>query len=337
MKRAFPQWWLSRTWKSWALLDISLAYGGAIALRRGLYRGRWLRATRLPVPVVVVGGILVGGTGKTPLTLWLIEQLRSRGWKPGVVSRGYGGSNPGKAMIVNADTAASLAGDEAALIARQSGVSVTVGKDRVAAAQLLLRTHPDVNLILADDGLQHLRLARDVEIAVVDSRGMGNGFLLPAGPLRERPDRLASVSAVVLRGQAPALDLSVPTFQMNLALTALRHANRGEVLMPAEFASRFTKRLAAAGIGYPQQFFDSLAAAGLQCDTLPLPDHFDFAKSPFPTDPELAVIVTEKDVLKTDLLNDDRLWVAQTVITVEPDLVALIERTIEETRGSQAA
>jgi tetraacyldisaccharide 4'-kinase len=337
MTRTFPQWWLSRTWKSWALLDISLAYGGVIALRRRLYRKQWLRATRLPVPVVVVGGILVGGTGKTPLTLWLIEQLRVRGWQPGVVSRGYGGSNTGNAVIVTADTAASLAGDEAALMARQSRVPVAVGKDRVAAAQLLLRTHPDINLVLADDGLQHLRLARDVEIAVIDSRGMGNGFLMPAGPLRERPDRLASVSALVLRAQAPAPDIGVPAFQMQLAIDALRHAASGEVLKPAEFAQRFEKRLAAAGIGYPQQFFESLAAAGLQCETLPLPDHFDFARSPFPPDPELAIVVTEKDVLKTEHLNDDRLWVAQTTITVEPDLVALIERTIEETRGSQAA
>ncbi len=337
MNRTFPQWWLSRTWKSWALLDISLAYGGVIALRRRLYRKQWLRAVRLPVPVVVVGGILVGGTGKTPLSLWLIEQLRGRGWRPGVVSRGYGAANTKMAMMVDADTPANLAGDEPALMARQGRVPVAIGKDRVAAAQLLLRTHPDVNLILADDGLQHLHLARNVEIAVVDSRGMGNGFMMPAGPLRERPDRLTSVNAIVLRGQAPALDLSVPTFQMRLAVTALRHANSGQVLAPAEFALRFERRLAAAGIGYPQQFFESLAAAGLQCETLPLPDHFDFAKSPFPPDAELAVIVTEKDVLKTAHLNDHRLWVAQTTIAVEPDLVALIERTIEETRGPQAA
>ena len=307
-------------------------------LRRWFYQKNYLRSIKLPIPVVVVGGIFVGGTGKTPLILCLLEQLGARGWQVGVVSRGYG-SNSQTARLVTAQMAASLVGDEAALIYRSTGRPIAVASNRVAAAQLLLDRHPEINLILADDGLQHLRLARDVEIAVMDGRGLGNGLLLPAGPLREAPTRLGQVDAIVLRdaGAVAASEAGPPRFAMQTNITHLRHLLSGTTLAPAEFATRFAQRLAAAGIGYPAQFFAGLAATGLSCETLALPDHFAFDNSPFPVDPALAIIVTEKDAVKMAHLVDQRVWVAQAHASVDSNLLDLIEHIVKESRGSQTA
>ena len=162
--------------------------------------GNKAQAERLPVPVIVVGNITVGGAGKTPLTLWLARQFRERGWRPGIVSRGYGGDNAVPRPVTPSSLPAEV-GDEPVLLGRRSGVPVWVGRDRVAAGRSLLAAHPDVNLILCDDGLQHYRLARDVELAVFDGRGAGNGWRLPAGPLRESLERLREVDAVVCNGK----------------------------------------------------------------------------------------------------------------------------------------
>jgi tetraacyldisaccharide 4'-kinase len=322
MKQTFPPWWLTRGWKSWALLDLSLAWRGIMAVRRWLYRNRLLHAQSLRVPVIVVGSIFVGGTGKTPVVLWLTGQLRAHGWHPGIVSRGYGSQGSGARMVSATDSPTDV-GDEPLLLARATAVPVAVSRDRVAAARWLLQHHPEVDVIVSDDGLQHLRLARQVEIAVLDQRGVGNGWMLPAGPLREPPSRLQSCDAVVLRDLAPLARLATPQFALRMEGLTLRHAISGEMLSPAQFAQHYPRRLAAAGIGHPEQFFESLQAVGLPCNTLALPDHFAYAKSPFPgatEDGPDAIIVTEKDVLKTAHLNDARLWVAQVTVQIDAGL-----------------
>ena len=195
--------WTRRGVLAWLLLPLALIFGLLAASRRLLYRLELLPQSRVGRPVVVVGNLVVGGAGKTPLVLALIEALRARGRVPGVISRGHGGSGSAAGLLVAADTPASVAGDEACLIRRRGAVPVAIGRDRVAAARLLLAAHPQVDLIIADDGLQHLALARDVAVAVFDGRGAGNGWLLPAGPLREPLSRLATVDAVVVNGAAP--------------------------------------------------------------------------------------------------------------------------------------
>jgi len=197
--------WLERIWYGltpWhvVLLPVSILFGLVAALRRVLYRAGLLRAIRLPVPVIVVGNISVGGTGKTPLVLWLADFLRQQGYHPGIVSRGYGGGTQG-AVAVDVRSDPAVVGDEPSLLARKSGCPVWVGRDRAAAGNALLRAHPECDVLLSDDGLQHYRLGRDLEIVVVDGeRKFGNGLLLPAGPLREGISRLGSVDAVVVNG-----------------------------------------------------------------------------------------------------------------------------------------
>jgi tetraacyldisaccharide 4'-kinase len=316
---------LQRGWRAWALFDISLCYRGLMTLRHKLYARGWLKQHKLPVPVIVVGSLFVGGTGKTPLTIWLVQQLRAHGYTPGVISRGYGADKQANKQLraITPHSSPQAAGDEPLLIAQQTHAPVFVGVDRVAAARALLAAHPEVNLILADDG-QHLALGRDVEIAVFDSRGVGNGFCLPAGPLRESLARLDSVHAIISR-DAPALPQFVRALPMRLAVSALQHVASGETLSPQEFSARHPHILAAAGIGHPQHFFDALAALGIAAQTLPLPDHFAFTHNPFPAQPGLAIVITQKDVLKTAHLNDARLWVAQTATTVDARLLDHIE------------
>jgi tetraacyldisaccharide 4'-kinase len=323
---------LERGWRAWALYDLSIVYRCFFAARNTLYAWGVLKQQKLPVPVVVVGSIFVGGTGKTPLTVWLIEQLRMRGYTPGVVSRGYGRTSRGVHQVL-VTSSPDFSGDEPLLIAQLSGAPVYVGNDRVAAAHALLKAHPQVDLIIGDDGLQHIRLARDFEIAIMDARGYGNGFALPAGPLREMPARLAKADAIISRDAPPLPELK-GALPMRLVIDRLEHAASGQVLAPAAFAAQHPRVLAAAGIGNPQNFFDALAAVGVQAQTLPLPDHFDFARNPFPDDPDLAIVVTQKDVLKTAHLNDARLWVAHAATSVD---YGLIDQIMSKIGGPKTA
>ena len=199
--------WLERHWYRLTplhllLLPVSLIFLLLTSLRRMLYRLGVLHSEKLPVPVIVVGNIIVGGSGKTPLTLWLAQQLIEQGWHPGIISRGFGGANE-TPREVQAVSLSSEVGDEPLLMAQRGLCPVWVGRDRAAAGRALLQTHPECDVLLSDDGLQHYRLRRDVEIAVADGvRGFGNGFLLPAGPLRELPSRLREADAVVVNGGA---------------------------------------------------------------------------------------------------------------------------------------
>jgi len=209
--------WQGRGITSTLLLPLAGVFALSAAIRRALYRRGVLSTQRLSVPVVVVGNITAGGTGKTPLALWLAQQLQQRGRRPGIISRGHGGAiGASQVREVRADSPPSEVGDEPIMLKRRSGLPVFVGRDRVAVARALLASHPECDLILSDDGLQHYRLARDVEIAVVDTRGLMNRRMLPAGPLREPAQRLLQVDALVLNGPVALPVHGVATFHMDL-------------------------------------------------------------------------------------------------------------------------
>jgi tetraacyldisaccharide 4'-kinase len=285
------------------------------------------------VPVVVVGNIYVGGTGKTPLTIWLARALREHGFRPGIVSRGYGGAQGNApAMEVGPGSRADVVGDEPLLIARQSGCPVFVGRRRAEAGRALLAAHPEVDLIITDDGLQHYALARDVEIVLFDGRGTGNGWLLPAGPLREPASRRRDFT-VYNAAQAPP-----GAFRMQLAgRTAERLARREESVPLSSFAGR--RIAAAAGIGNPGRFFSMLRAAGLELALeLPLPDHHDFRDRPFDAIDADIILLTEKDAVKCEQLehlnNDPRLWVVPVAAEID---AALAQPIVEICRGRPTA
>lgn len=315
-KRSIDAIWRQRGLLAWLLLPFSLLFLLLAALRRALYRAGILATIRLPVPVVVVGNITAGGAGKTPLTIWLAEELRRRGRQPGVISRGYGGSAEGVREVSQDDTP-DVVGDEPLLIRRRAGCPVFVGRDRAEAGKALLATHPEVDVLLCDDGLQHYRLGRDVEIAVVDRRGLWNGWLQPAGPLREPPSRLKSVDAVVANGWS-----GLAAFQMVLV---------GDRFVPLTGNASLDEAMrlhAVAGIGEPQRFFDHLAALGLKFDAHPFPDHHAYAAADLDFAGD-AILTTEKDAVKFGALAKLPVWVLPVSATVTPDLAQFILEKID--------
>ena len=310
--------WAGRGPLAWALLPVGLVFLALVALRRFLYRVRLLSAVRLPVPVIVVGNITAGGAGKTPLVLWLVDQLSRRGRRPGVVSRGYGGDAKGIGEVRD-DSDAAEVGDEPLLMRRRAGCPVFVGADRVGAARALLAAHA-CDLIVCDDGLQHYRLARDVEIAVVDRRGLMNGWPLPAGPLREPAARLESVAAVVGNGwRAP--------FGMRLAGDRWHRLEDPSITRSAaDFAG--LRLHAVAGIGDPQRFFDHLGALGLEFSAHALPDHHRYVAGDLAFDGD-AILTTEKDAVKCAGLASLPVWVLPVTAMVEPDLAQFVLEKID--------
>lgn len=290
------QSWLNKFWYDgvsppWWMRPLSAVYGGISGLRRSAYSLRLARSTRLECPVVVVGNLTVGGTGKTPLVCWLAGQLIELGFRPGVVTRGYGGSSRA-ARLVQASDNADKVGDEAVLLARRSRVPVASGRNRPAAAQLLINAGCDV--IVSDDGLQHYALQRDCEIVVIDGdRGFGNGRLLPAGPLRETPARLQRADAIVVNGgdagRAGAL-------RMRLLATSAVAMKYGTSKPLREFSGQPVHAIAA--IGNPQRFFAMLRAIGINAVEHPLPDHAKLGIDDISFADDLAVLMTEKDAVK---------------------------------------
>lgn len=290
--------WLSAIWYGdqpvpWWLLLLEGAYRFAYRLRHWLYLRGWLPVHRLPVPVLVVGNLTVGGTGKTPLTLWLVEQLRHSGWRPGIVLRGYGGAHTGP-LILGPDSTPAQVGDEAVLLSRRSHVPVAIGRRRPAAALALL-AQQRCDVVVADDGLQHWALARDVEVVVVDGqRGWGNRRLLPAGPLREPVQRLQQVDFVVVNGgMVEGGDIGMRVQATHLH--PLAHPAQREPL--EEWRGRQVH--AVAGIGHPERFFSLLEGHGLRVVRHSWPDHHAFtgAELHFPGD-DWPVLITEKDAVK---------------------------------------
>ncbi len=340
MKQALTRCWHGDCAFPWRLsllllVPVSWLFRFLVAGRRWLYRLGVFKSVRLPVPVVVVGNITVGGAGKTPLLLALVALLRQAGFKPGVVSRGYGGAAR-MPMPVRPDSDPALVGDEPVLIARQAGCPVWIGRARAEAGRRLLDFHPEVDVLLADDGLQHHALGRDMEIVVVDGqRGFGNRRLLPAGPLREPIARLTEVDAMVVNGsQEVALpDLAVARFAM--ALTArefvnLRHPERR--VSPGAFQGRRVHAL--AGIGHPERFFASLEALGLVVEPHPFPDHHAYVAADLP---DGILVMTEKDAVKCAGFAPEDAWFLAVDAEVDGGLQTLLLNTLKERHGSQAA
>ena len=325
--------WRKRDWLACLLWPLSVVFGAITALRRYGYALGFFAQTQMPAPVIVVGNIYVGGTGKTPLVIWLVNQLRQQGFVPGVISRGHG-SDAERVLEVLPDMLPGVAGDEPLLIVRDANVPLFIGRNRVAAARALLAAHPQVNVIISDDGLQHYALARDIEILLSDERGTGNGWLLPAGPLRELASRRYDFR--VLHGM-DAADPRTYTMQLR-GETAEQLMNRGQT-RPLTAWSGGTRIAAAAGIGNPERFFSMLRQQGISLTTvLPLPDHFDYDSNPFATLDADVILITEKDAVKCShkesLATDPRLW----VVPVQAAITGpLSEHLVEKLRGYPTA
>lgn len=303
------------------MLPVAWLFFLVTSLRRALYRSGIFRSRRPPVPVVVIGNITVGGAGKTPLILHLAQRLAEMGCRPGIVSRGYG-ANLANPREVGINDAVEEVGDEALLLRRRSGMPVFVGRDRVAVASALLAAYPQCQLILCDDGMQHYALRRDLEIAVIDRRGLMNGWLLPAGPLREPASRLAEVDACVLNETSVTIRVEVPLFRMRLA--GRRFALLGDVARQCDASDLYPMRLAAfAGIGEPQRFFDHLSRLGLSFEAHAFADHHRYRAEDFVIEVD-AILTTEKDAVKCAGLTQIPIWVLPVDAEVEPDLAKFI-------------
>lgn len=300
MKRLDYYWYRNSLWLV-LLWPISMLFCLLVIVRRGLYRAGILRAFRLPVPVLIVGNITVGGSGKTPLVLWLAEYLKQNGYRPGMVSRGYGGKAESWPQTVTPESDPLLVGDEAVLLATRSGCPMVVGPDRVAAAEQLLEEYP-VDVIISDDGMQHYRMKRDIEIAVIDGeRRLGNTHCLPAGPLREPVSRLASVDFVVTNGKAKTGEWQLT---MDGAEAVQMRENRHRQLN--EFSTSPVH--AVAGIGNPQRFFEFLRRKGLEMTEHAYPDHHPYSKGELDFPGDAPVLMTEKDAVKYFKYSGERHW-----------------------------
>ncbi|MBV8470814.1 MAG: tetraacyldisaccharide 4'-kinase [Burkholderiaceae bacterium] len=322
--------WASRIQQAWqdgdalaqALRPLGALHDGLQGLRAMLYQCGVLRAGQLPVPVVVVGNWIVGGAGKTPSTLALLRVCKQMGLSAGVISRGYGRSDKYAQRLVSADDAAADVGDEPLLIHLRAQVPVAVGADRIAAARTLLAAHPEVQLLVSDDGLQHWRLPRQLSVLVFDERGLGNGRLLPAGPLRQNrswPAAPGSTARQLVLYNCDRPSTALPGFIAERRLGGAAELSawwRGEAAQGQQLDAFSGPRhgqaplWAAAGMAQPERFFGMLRVKGLGFWPCPLPDHFDFAAAPWPDEP-LDVLVTEKDAVKLrpERFKQARIWV----------------------------
>lgn len=309
-------------WAQLFLRPFSWLFAVIVAIRRWAYQQGYLQQSHLAVPVIVVGNIQVGGTGKTPFTLYLAHALQSAGWHPVIISRGYP-LQIHPPMQVSAAHPASEVGDEPCLLAKRSGVPVWVGRQRLACAQAALQAHPDCRVILSDDGLQHYALGRDIECVVIDAtRGWGNQTLLPAGPLREPLSRLKHSQALILHGTSnlQSLPANIAQFSMQLQPSTLVYSidDTKHTLLIQDLIGK--KIAAVAGIGHPERFFKTLRQLGLHCSEHAFPDHYDFSA----TDLNLAaeiILVTEKDAVKCQGLNHGKIYALAVDAVIHPNLL----------------
>jgi tetraacyldisaccharide 4'-kinase len=323
------KFWYRRGAIAWLLWPASLVFGLLAFTRRVLYRVGILKSAHPGIPVIVVGNLTVGGSGKTPLVIWIAEFLKGKGCSPAIIARGYGASLPEPRAATLASEAAEV-GDEPVVLARRSGCPVWVGPDRLQVAAALRAQHPEVDVLVLDDGLQHYRMRRDIEIAVVDARGFGNGFLLPAGPLREPRVRLRTVDAVVAHGSR------VAGFAMKLEGEELHRMTDARERRPLKaFAGQ--KVHAAAGIGDPNRFFLHLGRAGLKVMPHPFPDHHRFAAGELEFDDGLPVILTEKDAVKLRSRARPEWWVLPVSARLDTGFGAWLLGKLDECRRSKAA
>lgn len=338
--------WMKRGLFSVLLWPLSLLFRGIVAFRRLAYKNNWFKSSRLPVPVVIVGNVFVGGTGKTPLVMWLVETLGRSGFHPGVISRGYGTSNDDP-VLVSDHSKSDQTGDEPLLIVSKTGCPLVVCRNRVRAGLFLLSQHPEVDIIISDDGMQHYALARDVEIMLFDGRGGGNGWMLPAGPLREPVSRHRDFT--VINGNnspAPGNPIYVDDMYLMRMITdraeQLKDRTHSRKLREFQEESSGTplKMVAAAGIGNPSRFFASLRMARLNFSEMPLPDHFSFSLNPFSKLDADIILITEKDAVKCsqieEIKSDDRIWVVPARVEIDNN-DELERRIVEKCRECRLA
>ena len=306
------------------LRPLECLYRRVVLRKRAQFLSGARAAYRAPVPVIVVGNVTVGGTGKTPMILWLIRHCQQQGLRVGVVSRGYGAQPPQFPWRVRAEQTAAQAGDEPLLIVQRSGVPLVIDPDRSRAVQALLASDP-VDLILSDDGLQHYRLARDLELVLMDAaRGLGNGRCLPAGPLREPAERLHEADAVLYNGAAEDPPGAYGFTLQPSALVNLHSGQRaGLDLFPAGQALH-----AVAGIGNPQRFFDTLAALDWQPIAHPFADHARFDADALRFSPSLPVVMTEKDAVKCRAFAEAQWWYLSVDAQPSPRFVAWFDQRL---------
>ena len=328
--------WLQKQWEGYSiwhllLLPLSFIFFLLSIFRKCLFSLGLLRSYKLSVPVIVVGNISIGGTGKTPLVIALAAQLKDAGFKPGIISRGYGGS-VNEVMEVFADSLPSEVGDEPLLIAKRSSFPVFVSRNRVDAGLALLKANPEVNVIVSDDGLQHYRLQRDIEVAVIDAeRGLGNALLMPAGPLRETSRRLNAVDAIVMSNANSQGSIKQgylpPVFNMQLSGDVFVSLLDGDTQQRAPF---FKKKplVAVAGIGRPQRFFDHLGHMGLFFEQKSFADHHAFTPQDLLPFAGKTILMTEKDAVKcAQFAKGDApydLWMLPVSANIEHELIDLV-------------
>jgi tetraacyldisaccharide 4'-kinase len=335
-ERLVATWYTPRVTPLAALLwPFSLLYRAAVAVRRALYGAGILRSRRLPVPVIVVGNVNVGGVGKTPLTRALAEQLAHRGFRPGIVSRGYGGSSVAPRAVALGDDP-NVVGDEPLLFA-ETGLPVWIGRNRTDAGQSLIRANPSCDVIVADDCLQHYALARAMEIAVIDaSREFGNGLMLPAGPLREPVSRLRDVDAIVRlvarNTPRPPAANGHETLMTHEPLP-WRNLTRPDLeANPAQWKGQDIH--AMSGIGNPQRFFDMVATLGIVAAPHAFPDHHAYTADDIAFPGARVILMTQKDAVKCAAFADERCWYLPVHAVIDPALVAL---ALEKIHGFKAA
>lgn len=330
VQSALTRAWAERSLLSHALLPVAWLYGALTALHRACYRLGLAKSHRMAVPVVVVGNVIAGGAGKTPTVLGIVQHLQAQGARPGIVSRGFGGQHQAP-LEVSAASDARLVGDEPLLLQHASGVPVVVGRDRVAACHWLLERHPDLTHIVCDDGMQHYRLHRDVEVCVFDSRGLGNQRLLPAGMLRQH----WPVADVAAAGQSPQQRLvlrtgpsALPGFSATRTLAPNAVNGHGERQPLSALAHIGRPLLALAGIAQPENFFAMLRAAGVPLErTLALPDHYDFDSYSRTEHGRYTLICTEKDATKLWRVEPEA-WCVPLIQTLPPDFLTALDAAL---------
>jgi len=322
MKKTLARWavdvWYKDAFLGILLLPFAYVFSDIVRIRRYLYRQGILKSHTLPVPVIIIGNITVGGTGKTPLIIWLAELLVEAGYKPGIISRGYGGKSDTWPQVVTGKSDVHKVGDEALLIANRTKLPLVISPSRVEAGKKLLAEF-DCNVLLSDDGLQHYKLNRDIEVVVIDGeRRFGNGYCLPAGPMRESTERLADVDFVVVNGEK----YDDREYAMQLLGDSAVNLKSGEQKSLADFHGFECHAL--AGIGNPERFFKLLAANGLSCRTHSFPDHFLFQPHDIDFGDNKPVLMTEKDAVKCKHFATNKMWVLPISADISENLTNII-------------
>ncbi|MCD8340008.1 MAG: tetraacyldisaccharide 4'-kinase [Burkholderiales bacterium] len=321
--------WQQRGLFIWMLLPLSVAYRAA-----SFYLKYGVHPKSVGVPLVVVGNINVGGSGKTPITIALSKELVKQGWTPGIISRGYKGKAK-EPLEVLPDSDPAIVGDEPIVIKREQEGPVFVCPNRVEAGLALLRKYPDIDIVISDDGLQHYKLARDVELAVVGPYSLGNRWLLPAGPLREPVKKLKEVDAIILTNGAQLLEeIDTPCLKATEVITHAVNLLNGESRDLTVFAKQGRKIAAVAGIAAPERFFEMLKAKNLDIEEYPLPDHYDYKENPFTKILADIIFITAKDAVKCaqnpSIVQDERIWVIPLETELDPKTVPLIEEKLKK-------